>query len=104
MKGPILWLIRCYQRISACTPAVCRFRPTCSQYAYSAISRFGLLKGGWLALVRLSKCPPFHRGGYDPLPKNFVFFPKQPPLPPLEEDDGECPEKPSDPPETNYPE
>ncbi len=47
---------------------VCRFTPTCSQYAREAIEKYGILKGGWLALVRLSKCHPFHPGGYDPLP------------------------------------
>lgn len=47
---------------------VCRFTPTCSQYAKEAISKYGILKGGWLALVRIGKCHPFHAGGYDPLP------------------------------------
>ena len=47
---------------------VCRFTPTCSQYAKEAVSKYGVLKGGWLALVRISKCHPFHAGGYDPLP------------------------------------
>jgi len=47
---------------------VCRFTPTCSQYAKEAINKYGVLKGGWLTVVRLSKCHPFHVGGYDPLP------------------------------------
>lgn len=47
---------------------VCRFTPTCSCYAKEAISKYGVLKGGWLAAVRVSKCHPFHAGGYDPLP------------------------------------
>ena len=47
---------------------VCRFTPTCSQYAKEAINKYGVFKGGWLALVRISKCHPFHAGGYDPLP------------------------------------
>lgn len=47
---------------------VCRFMPTCSQYAKQAISKYGVLKGGWLAAVRVSKCHPFHPGGYDPVP------------------------------------
>ena len=58
----MLMLIRLYQ------PA-CRFRPTCSQYAYTAIERFGPLKGGWLALKRLLRCNPFCKGGYDPVPE-----------------------------------
>lgn len=47
---------------------VCRFVPTCSQYARQAISKYGAFKGSWLAAVRLSKCHPFHAGGYDPVP------------------------------------
>lgn len=47
---------------------VCRFTPTCSQYAKEAITKYGVFKGGWLAVCRLSKCHPFHRGGYDPVP------------------------------------
>lgn len=47
---------------------VCRFTPTCSQYAQEAIAKYGVGKGGWLAVVRLSKCHPFHPGGYDPVP------------------------------------
>lgn len=47
---------------------VCRFTPTCSQYAQEAIRKYGVLKGGWLSVVRISKCHPFHAGGYDPLP------------------------------------
>ncbi len=70
MKKLCLALIRFYQRaISSCTPACCRFRPTCSQYAYEAINKYGALKGGWLALRRLSRCHPFHKGSfYDPVP------------------------------------
>ncbi len=47
---------------------VCRFTPTCSQYAQQAIAKYGVLKGTWLAVVRISKCHPFHPGGYDPVP------------------------------------
>jgi putative membrane protein insertion efficiency factor len=45
----------------------CRFEPTCSQYACQAIDRFGVVKGGGLAVWRLLKCHPFHPGGYDPV-------------------------------------
>ena len=45
----------------------CRFEPTCSEYASQAIERFGVLRGGGLALWRLLKCHPFHPGGYDPI-------------------------------------
>ncbi|MGB3351988.1 MAG: membrane protein insertion efficiency factor YidD [Mycobacterium sp.] len=46
----------------------CRFTPTCSQYAVDALTEFGLIRGGWLALVRLLKCGPWHNGGWDPIP------------------------------------
>jgi len=47
---------------------VCRFTPTCSQYAKEAITKYGIWKGGYLAVKRLLKCHPFHAGGYDPVP------------------------------------
>lgn len=70
MKRLMLWFIRFYQHaISPSFPARCRFRPTCSAYAYQAIEKYGALRGGWLALKRLSRCHPFYRGDlYDPVP------------------------------------
>ena len=70
MKRIFLFLIRFYQRnISPCFPARCRFRPTCSAYAYEAITKYGAFKGGWLALRRLLRCHPFYKGNfYDPVP------------------------------------
>jgi len=64
-----LWLIRFYRKnISGLKPyPTCRFTPTCSEYAYEAVSKYGLVKGGWLAFKRILKCNPFHPGGYDPL-------------------------------------
>ncbi len=56
------------KRISPATPPSCRFIPTCSEYALEALRKYGALKGLWLALKRLSKCHPFHKGGYDPVP------------------------------------
>lgn len=69
MKRPFLWLLRGYKRfLSPLFPPACRFYPTCSDYAYQAIDKHGLAKGGLLAIRRLLKCHPFHEGGYDPVP------------------------------------
>ena len=70
MKKCLLHFIRFYQRfISPAFPARCRFRPTCSAYAYEAVSKYGAKKGGWLALKRILRCHPFYRGNwYDPVP------------------------------------
>ena len=66
----MLSLIRFYQRsISPHRPNCCRFSPTCSRYAYQAITKYGALKGGWLAFKRLMRCHPFYKGDYfDPVP------------------------------------
>ena len=70
MKKVFLFLIRIYQRsVSPYTPSRCRFRPTCSAYAFEAINKYGALKGGWLAIRRLLRCHPFYKGNpYDPVP------------------------------------
>ena len=70
MKKLFLSLIRFYQKhVSPAFPARCRYYPTCSRYAYEAITKYGALKGGWLALKRLLRCHPFHKGNYfDPVP------------------------------------
>ncbi len=70
MKGFLLALIRFYRKhISPSTPPSCRFRPTCSQYAYEAIQKYGALKGGFLAVKRLLRCHPFSKADpYDPVP------------------------------------
>lgn len=70
MKKLLLRLIRFYQKgISPNRPPCCRFTPTCSQYAYEAITKYGALKGGWLAFRRLMRCNPFYKGDFfDPVP------------------------------------
>jgi putative membrane protein insertion efficiency factor len=70
MKQVLLGLLRFYKRwISPALPPSCRFTPTCSEYTYDAIARYGVLRGGWLGLRRLGRCHPWHPGGYDPVPK-----------------------------------
>ncbi len=67
LKKFAIFLIKIYQKISALTPSVCRFYPTCSEYTKQAIEKYGFLKGSWLGLKRISKCHPLNPGGYDPL-------------------------------------
>ncbi|HEX3912118.1 MAG TPA: membrane protein insertion efficiency factor YidD [Steroidobacteraceae bacterium] len=65
----IMWTIRGYQLVlSPMLGPRCRFYPTCSCYAHTAVERYGILQGGWLGLRRLLRCHPFTEGGYDPVP------------------------------------
>ena len=69
MKRVLLAMIRFYRRaISPYAPPGCRFTPTCSQYALEAIEKYGALRGGWMAFLRVMRCNPFRKGGYDPVP------------------------------------
>lgn len=69
MSRLLILCIRFYQIfISPLKPPTCRFYPTCSAYAIEAIQKKGPVKGTWLAIKRISKCHPFHPGGYDPVP------------------------------------
>ncbi len=69
MKKLVIFLIKAYQLlVSPLFPSSCRFTPTCSQYSIEAIKKHGVLRGGWLSLKRVSKCHPWHPGGYDPVP------------------------------------
>ncbi len=65
----LMWIIRGYQLgVSPMLGPRCRFYPSCSCYAHTAIERYGVLRGGWLGLRRLLRCHPFREGGYDPVP------------------------------------
>ena len=70
--GPVAWLalraIRLYQAaVSPLLPSACRFEPTCSHYGYEAIAKYGIIKGGRLAVWRVLRCNPFGGRGYDPV-------------------------------------
>jgi len=66
---PFIIVIKIYQiLISPFIPSSCRFAPTCSQYSLEALRKYGLFKGGWLGIKRISKCHPWGGSGHDPVP------------------------------------
>ncbi len=69
VKKFMLFTIEFYRSyISPLKPPSCRYVPTCSEYAMIAIEKYGPVKGGYLAVKRILRCHPFHKGGYDPVP------------------------------------
>ena len=71
VTAALIGLIRLYQRtLSRLLPNVCRFQPSCSEYAVEALQRHGLWRGSRLALRRLAHCHPWHPGGDDPVPES----------------------------------
>lgn len=69
MKRALIGFLRFYKlAISPYLGSNCRYIPTCSEYAFEAISRYGAWKGSGMALKRLLRCHPFHKGGFDPVP------------------------------------
>lgn len=72
MKWLVLSLIRLYQRtISRVLPPSCRFVPSCSEYGYEAIARYGIVRGGAMATWRIMRCNPWGGHGYDPVPNLY---------------------------------
>lgn len=78
MKRAALFLIKLYQKTLSLdtgflsifySERLCRFHPTCSQYTYDAISKYGIFKGSWLGFKRIIRCHPWNDGGYDPVPE-----------------------------------
>ena len=69
LRNILIALVKFYRAaISPYRPPCCRYIPTCSEYAVEAVEKYGAAKGGLLALRRLMRCHPFHKGGYDPVP------------------------------------
>ena len=69
IKKLFLLLIQFYRLfLSPLKPPSCRYIPTCSEYAMIAIEKYGAIKGSWMAMKRILRCHPFHKGGYDPVP------------------------------------
>ncbi|MCU0343988.1 MAG: membrane protein insertion efficiency factor YidD [Ignavibacterium sp.] len=66
---PLILLIKIYQLlISPLFPSSCRYTPTCSHYTAEALKKYGIIKGGWLGIKRISRCHPWGSSGYDPVP------------------------------------
>lgn len=78
----VLGLLRGYKwALSPLLPPACRYVPTCSDYAMEAVDRYGVFRGGLMAMWRVLRCHPFVKGGYDPVVKstNFGVIPGAPP-------------------------
>jgi putative membrane protein insertion efficiency factor len=71
-KYLLILIVKVYRfAISPLLPDACRHYPTCSEYAVTALEKHGAIKGTYLAVVRVLKCNPFFKGGYDPVPECF---------------------------------
>jgi len=77
MKRMILKIIRWYQKYLSLdtgflsflySERICRYHPTCSEYTYQAIEKYGISRGGWMGIKRIIRCHPWAKGGNDPIP------------------------------------
>ena len=69
-RRALVGILRVYKTaVSPLLPPACRFEPTCSEYAMTAVERFGAGRGTWLAVRRLARCHPFGGSGWDPVPE-----------------------------------
>ncbi|NLL72225.1 MAG: membrane protein insertion efficiency factor YidD [Clostridiales bacterium] len=70
IKKILIYIVRLYQKFISPLKrtSTCIFSPTCSSYAIEALEKYGAIKGSYLAMRRILRCHPFHRGGYDPVP------------------------------------
>ncbi|MDR1753472.1 MAG: membrane protein insertion efficiency factor YidD [Eubacterium sp.] len=74
MRYIFVGIIKLYRAtLSKILPPSCRFTPSCSQYAITAITRFGAVKGGYLSLWRIMRCNPYSKGGPDEVPSKFSW-------------------------------
>lgn len=74
LRKPLMLLIRVYRLlVSPILPPSCRFHPSCSEYAHEALESHGVLAGIFLSAKRLSRCHPYSAGGFDPVPRDFIF-------------------------------
>ncbi|MCB0115178.1 MAG: membrane protein insertion efficiency factor YidD [Caldilineaceae bacterium] len=69
MRRVVIAIIRFYQRyISPVLGSNCRYYPSCSHYTLEAVEKYGVRRGGWMGIKRISRCHPWHPGGFDPVP------------------------------------
>jgi len=68
MKKVVIYIIKLYRKyVSPMSPPSCKYYPTCSMYAIEAIEKYGIFKGGLMAIYRILRCNPLSKGGYDPV-------------------------------------